>query len=259
MKVNLYNDSFPNELGSPVFYHKPHGDSSNGIISQVHTDFIKLYKRVVANKDSYMFTPPENILFLTYNNRLSVSPIENCYKAYNIPHVVLAQHEKKWDWMVKINSVLEYLQKNEIEQEYILATDANDVIMVNDPKLIIEFFEFYECGILFCNTNADWPANEKYKNFESLKYYTHQFHSHLSAGGYIARKEILIGYLEEIVSRYKKNDPELFFRGRFDDQLSWRSLHFRDYPKIKVDFRSLIFKRFDLFRNLDQEYVTINQ
>ena len=39
--------------------------------------------------------------------------------------------------------------------------------------------------------------------------------------------------------------------GGFNDQLAWRRLHKRHFPALRVDSRSRIFKRYDLFRRLD--------
>jgi len=82
-------------------------------------------------------------------------------------------------------------------------------------------------------------------------YYTHPLHAHLSAGAYIARKEPLTAYLEEISAGFRARRPEFHVDGTFEDQLAWRELHLRYYPRIKVDFRSSIFRRYDVFRGSD--------
>jgi hypothetical protein len=56
--------------------------------------------------------------------------------------------------------------------------------------------------------------------------------------------------LRELVEAYNESTPWALCDGAFVDQLGWRYLHTRYYPKIQVDHRSLIFKRYDLFRDV---------
>jgi hypothetical protein len=178
--------------------------------------------------------------------------IEKCYEAYGISdYVVLGKEIAQWDWSAKVRPVLDYLESGQCLSEYIVATDSDDVLMVNNPARIIDLFKSYSCEALFCNTFVDYPQNKSYREFEIQKYYTHPFHSHLSAGGYIARKDVLIELLREIALAYEEKSPWATEGEVFNDQLAWRHLHYKYYPRIKVDFKSLIFKRYDLFLNVD--------
>jgi hypothetical protein len=66
----------------------------------------------------------------------------------------------------------------------------------------------------------------------------------------VAEKEALSSYLRELVQACDQRLPWAFAGEVFVDQLGWRHLHARDYPKIQVDSRCLVFKRYDLFRDV---------
>jgi hypothetical protein len=240
------------QKGSPIFYHRPHGQPCHGITAEVIEDFNKLCAGVIANRAGIRFSKPHNITLLTYNNYKRRVLIEECYEAYGInDYVVLAKEIAAWDWSAKIRPVLDYLESGMCGSDYLVATDSDDILMVNDPSNIITLFETYSCDALFCNTFLDWPANREYREFEAQRYYTHQFHSHLSAGGYVARRGALIKFLREIKVAFEEKSEWALDGGVFNDQLAWRHLHYKYYPLIKVDFRCLIFQRYDLFIDYD--------
>jgi hypothetical protein len=97
---------------------------------------------------------------------------------------------------------------------------------------------------------VDYPHDRHCRDFETLTYYTHPLHCRLSAGAYIAEKNALLRYLRELSEAYDKRAPWTQADGIFVDQLGWRYLHAREYPKIKVDHQSVIFKRYDVFRDV---------
>lgn len=195
---------------------------------------------------------PEQVTVVTYHNYGFKCLIERCYESYGIEnYVVLGGHVKDWDWGSKIQIVLDYLLSGVCSTQYILCTDANDVLMVNDPAFLLDRFRSYSCEILFCNTFVDFPICKVCRDFETFTYYTHPLHCRLSAGAYIAEREPLIGYLEKLVAAYQGREPWAMDEGVFTDQLGWRHLHVQHYPKLKVDFQSRIFKRYDLFMNYD--------
>jgi len=57
--------------------------------------------------------------------------------------------------------------------------------------------------------------------------------------------------LREVLSAFEGKEEWAMEGGVFNDQLAWKHLHYKYYPRIKVDFRSLIFKRYDLFMDYD--------
>ena len=238
--------------GEPIFLHRPHGYPCHGITQEVISDFASLADSVIRNSAGNQYRAPADVTFVTYHNYLKKCLIELCYEAYGIhDFVVLGRDVLRWDWSAKVKLVLDYLESGACTTRYVLCTDADDVLMVQDPSPMLDRFRACSCDLLFCNTFVDYPPNKEYRDFETLQYYTHPLHCRLSAGAYIAERKPLMGYLRELAEAYDKKIPWAFYDDAFVDQLAWRYLHSRSYPKIQVDYRSLIFKRYDLFLDLD--------
>jgi hypothetical protein len=237
--------------GEPIFLHRPHGQPCHGITPEVIRDFDQLSRLVIKNQAGSRYAVPADVTFVTYHNYKHECLIERCYKAYGIrDYVVLGRDVATWDWGAKITLVLDYLESGACGTRHLLCTDADDVLMIRDPAALLDRFRAYSCDLLFCNTFVDYPPDKGCRDFETLKYYTHPLHCRLSAGAYLAEKEALASCLRELADAYHQSAPWALENGAFVDQLGWRVLHARDYPKLQVDYRSLIFKRYDVFREV---------
>jgi len=214
-------------------------------------DFEDLAHFVLRNPAGNRYTVPADVTFVTYHNYKKKCLIELCYEAYGIhDFVVLGRDVVRWDWGAKIKLVLDYLESGACTTRYVLCTDADDVLMVRDPSPMLDRFDSCSCDLLFCNTFVDYPPNKDCRDFETLKYYTHPLHCRLSAGAYIAEREALASCLRELAEAYDQQAPWTQDEGIFVDQLGWRYLHSKYHPRIQVDQRCLIFKRYDLFRDV---------
>lgn len=214
-------------------------------------DFELLSHFTLQNPTGNRYWVPEDVTFITYHNYNFKCLIELCYEAHGIrDFVVLGRNVLRWDWGDKVKLVLDYLESGACTTRFVLCTDADDVLMVRNPSTILERFRTYSCDLLFCNTFVDYPPNKECRDFETLTYYSHPLHCRLSAGAFMAEKEALVPYLRELVEAYHGKVPWALYDGAFVDQLGWRYLHSRYYPKIQVDHRSVIFKRYDLFRDV---------
>jgi len=235
----------------PIFWHRPHGQPCHGITPEVIADFERLSETVLRNPEGLRYTAPADVTLVTYHNYKKECLIESCYRAYGIEDfVVLGREVAQWDWGAKINLVLEYLESGACPTRYVLCTDADDVLMVRDPAVMLERFLACSCDLLFCNTFVDYPHDQHCRNFETVTYYTHPLHCRLSAGAYIAEKNALLRYLQELSEAYDKKASWTQAEGIFVDQLGWRYLHAREHPRIKVDHQSVIFRRYDVFRDV---------
>jgi hypothetical protein len=244
-------EDYPNEKGSPVFIHCPHGGPDTGLTPEVRKNFRNLSTQVVRNRRGLFYTAPEGVEFVTYSNLPQATLLERCCLAYGVPLRVVGRDVVRWGWISKVDPLLENIKSKDCTADVVVALDATDVLMVNNPATLLDSFESYGCDALFCNTIADYPTSRRHYEFEVQTYYTHPLHAHLSAGAFMARKGPLIAYLEEISAGFRARHPEFFVDGRFEDQLAWRDLHLRYYPKIKVDYLSRIFLRYDAFRGSD--------
>jgi Gpi18-like mannosyltransferase len=243
----------PNSLypvGDPIFVHRPHGEPAHGITESVVGDFRKLQQILLENSPGLSYARPGEVTFLTYNTSPEPSLVERCYKTYAIDDaVVLGRGLTDWNWYSKVGLVLEYLEEKKDVTPFVLVTDANDVLMINDPGPLVERFQTYGTEVLFCNTFVDWPPNQECRDFETATYPDYPLHGRLSAGAYMARTSSLLAYLRRLQAAYATVEPwAMAFNGSFDDQLAWRHLHRQEYPRIKVDYLSRIFRRYDIFR-----------
>jgi hypothetical protein len=237
--------------GDPIFLHRPHGQPCHGITREVISDFNRLAHLVLQNRAGHRYRVPDDVTFITYHNYQFKCLLERCYEAYGIrDFVVLGREVVQWDWGAKVRLVLDYLESGACATHYVVCTDADDVLMVSDPATVLDRFLACACDLLFCNTFVDYPPNRECRDFETLRYYTHPLHCRLSAGAYVAEKEALASCLRKLVAAYNENMSWARYDGAFVDQLGWRYLHSKYYPKIQVDHRCLIFKRYDLFRDV---------
>jgi len=230
------------------YYHKSHGKKTTGMTKQVSIDFNILCKKILSC--GFPVQIPKNVTFVTYENSIKKTLIERIYNKLNIPHIVLAKNYKPWTWMGKIKPLLSYLESGQCKTKYIIATDSRDVALIKDPKKIVEVFKSFDCCMLFCNTVADWPKNNGYCLFEDVIYCHSCFHRHLSAGAFMAKVSPLKRYLQEIIIGYQNKRKWTYIGNKkFNDQLAWRHMHKKYYPRIQVDADKEIFCRFDSFRH----------
>ncbi|MBU0615647.1 MAG: hypothetical protein KJ601_06145 [Nanoarchaeota archaeon] len=229
-----------------LFFHKPHGSPDEGMTPEIIKRFEHLCKDFFDKKPEKLTI--KDVTFITYNNSGKKSLIERCYDHWGITnYFVLAKDYKPWDWMGKVKPFLDFLTEGKCKTELIVATDANDVLIKNNPNRIIESFKSYQCQLLFCNTNSNWPPNKELNEFEKSKYPGSRYHNHLSAGALMGTSDFIQEMLESIIKMHKSGYSMFIHKGKFDDQLAWRHLHKQYYPKIKIDSRCKIFARFDEF------------
>lgn len=238
--------------GDPIFVHRPNGEPHHGITEEVNRDFDQLADRVLANPNGLRFRNPPDVTFVTYHNYAHSTLIERCYRAYGIEdYVALGRPGLRWDWGAKVTLVLEYLTSGACRTGHVVCTDADDVLLLRDPADLLARFRGQGCEVLFCNTFVDYPPDDECRDFETLTYFDRPLHCRLSAGGYVAEVAALVPYLETIATAYRGGSSRAEYGGHFNDQRAWRRLHKKHYPRLRVDSRSMVFKRYDVFRGLE--------
>jgi len=229
-------------------FHSPHGsgDDKREEFQRIARDYLKK-----SGPDKPITI--SNITFVTYTNRPSDDLVKKFYKFWNLTSVTLSTNVKKWTWMEKIAPLYNWLQSGNCKTEYIIATDANDCAFYFDKiedyydGKIIDLFKSYDTEILFGNSWASWPPNDELKIFEEKKYLPSQFHNHPSAGYYMGRASYIKDILKEIIEGDKEKATWTLHGGWFDDAASWRYMHKKYYPKMKVDNKCKIFSRWDIY------------
>jgi hypothetical protein len=230
----------------PYFYHCPNGQPENGITEKVKIDWLRFIYHTQLKLDDKLKNEL-NITFITYSNYQYKTLVEKSYEKFDITPIVLAKGIKSWNWMCKVKPVYDYISTLE-DEDIIISTDANDIVLAKSPNGLLDTFKNFNCEILFCNTNANWPPDSDCNSFEE-KVYGNSFHNHLSAGAYIGKVFFVKKILKEIIEAHDKGESWTTYKNKFDDQLSWRYMHMKYYPKIRVDTSKVIFCRYDEYRD----------
>ena len=184
---------------------------------------------------------------ITYNTKSETSLLESCAAHLGVDLVVLGAGISDWCWEYKIILVHDYLKKNH-ESELVLCVDAFDTLLLGAPSEIVSRFLSTESTILFASTGSDWPPSQVHRRFEEKAAGLHSpEHRHLNAS-YIGITSEVVDCLSTIRQAIQQNSPWCRTVDGFDDQLAWRELHRRRYPRLKIDHKCVVFARFDKFR-----------
>ena len=154
-------------------------------------------------------------------------------------YVILGQGTENWQNVFKIDLVLEYLTK-ECKTEYILHLDAADVLICDDPQILLNrFLEEFNCGVLFnAETESHWPNEVQSEEVEFEKNTYSGKYCHLNSGCFIGRRDATIKMMQE-ASRLLKNGHSVL---SYDDQNIVRKAHMNLYPLAKIDNNRLLFQ-----------------
>ncbi len=188
----------------------------------------------------------EDTTVVTYSNYAEPTLLESGLEWIGIrDYAVLRTESSPWTHRYKLSLLVDWLASGACRSEYLLCLDADDILFVNDPRLILERFRASGCDLLFGATCADAPPSPECWAFEcSVEEYLDPQHAHLNAGGFLGRAKVIGELAREILDR-----PEMCATPRgFSDQLGWRHMHRLHYPRVKIDWACSVFLRFDDLR-----------
>jgi len=196
-------------------------------------------------------TCPEEVTFILVTNMFADKfPVsEQLYKLCGCRYVHIRLLENKtawpgWQWSYKVSPILQWLEANSSslpEKSFVMFSDAFDTGLIGDASNMVKGFLEYDCELLGMSTVADWPPNKELKVFENEKYPWSKCRPHLSAGAWMARVSDAIYYLRLWENDWKSRGSE---KG-WDDQMAFRRLHRRFYPRFKVDTMARVWTRCD--------------
>lgn len=189
----------------------------------------------------------DGVTLVTYSNYEDPTLLERGLEFLGChDFALLKTAAKPWSHRYKLTLLLEWLQSGQCKSEYLLCLDADDNLFVNSPSLVIPRFQGARCEILFGATMADAPPCRECWNFEcSVAEYKDPLHAHLNAGGFIGRTAFIVQCAEEILEGWRVDPAFCETPKHFSDQLGWRRMHRRYYPRIKIDWQCAVFLRFD--------------
>ena len=204
-----------------------------------------MFKRVAAHFLAHAETARcPTVEVITYNNGKAKLPLEIQAARLGLTLHVVARDFHPWSWVAKITEPKKCLEHLYSPEQMVLLADGNDTIFTRAPGVeeIKGILRFYGSpSVLFCPTSADWPPNEACRQFE--RRLSTSSTPHLSAGAYVGTVQGILAGMEWIEKRRSRG--WLKYRGKFDDQLSWRRAHRLLHPKLQIDTEGLLFARFD--------------
>jgi hypothetical protein len=213
----------------------------------VHLDWERAQKEFFADengKGSTYFADDPGLAIITYNTRQDRALLERCMSHLGLSLTVLGRGAEGWRWESKITLVRDYLDSVD-PGPHVMCLDAFDTLVLASPQEILGRFRQTSADLLFASTGSDWPPSESHRIFENqVSQDASPAHRHLNAS-YIGKTATVRSCLDEIVRGIEVAEPWCHTDSGFDDQLAWREMHRRYYPRLQIDTQCLIFSRFD--------------
>lgn len=207
---------------------------------------------------------PAQLTILLIHNYEKESILEKSLRYVGIENFVLLKPESgQWPSnTVKLIELKKYLDRGDCPTEYVLYIDSDDAVLRGDPEKAVQYLHEEKCDLLFSCTydQKHFDLLEKYLP-ETRRWVDQLARDHgceqlyLNSGVYIGKttflKEILNMALE-FVTEHDLNPTELnklhrrgtlaealpeFPKGAGSDQMIFRYLHPRFYPRVMIDFK----------------------
>jgi len=207
-----------------------------------------------------MYRMPEGLSIFTAHNYNEPSLFEQSLDFLGVEgYRVLNKPVAVWSNSKRIRWFMDYLE-NECRTPLVLHCDANDVILQDDPRRVVEVFHEHDCELLYCSTR--WPHG--YKCIPEIRRWADAVHPgrYLNGGVFIGRREFVMEVYSRVLDYVTDDDPESnkqshafyqnelayasgFPRGVGCDQAILRCLEPEFYPRLKVDGASRLAWRND--------------
>lgn len=172
-------------------------------------------------------------------------------------HDTIGSGVSPWRMSQKYILLRDYLRN--ICKEYVLYLDAYDVLLFDDPSVLLQRFLSYDCKLVFMGESTPYPGSfaelEEREREIAGREGCLPFYRYLNDGAFIGRRDYILGILEEMDiddDRYymRPSDwdttPSEREDGKvFDAQLTARRWYADYYPDIKLDYWADLFIRFD--------------
>lgn len=185
---------------------------------------------------------PKDVVFVYASNRDNKTwpPLKVALERLGATFHVIAQDYVKWNWWAKIGPLIDLLQSGNVTQKYIVMSDADDMFpLTTDFSGLPQAFELYDADMVLGASNNNWPPMPEVANFEqAVAPWARMTCTQFGQSSYMAKTAYLLKVLKEIDKPETAGDMK-----SFDDQAALRLLHFKHYPRIKVDSLRRIFRR----------------
>lgn len=228
-----WNPGIQTAPSEPFFEHVPHSTNN-------HVEHKALLMKTLDDLTPGMM--PSDVGFVYASNRKGEPgpPLKIAYEKLGASYYIIAQEYERWNWWAKIGPLMDLLKSGNFTHKYIVMSDADDMFpLTSNFTGLVDAFETYDADMVLGSTNANWPTMPDIEAFEdAVAPWAGRWGSAHGQSSYMARAGPLLKLLEEIEYPPTKRQLSLF-----DDQLALRLLHFRHYPRVKVDTLRKLFRR----------------
>jgi hypothetical protein len=184
--------------------------------------------------------PCPQLTVLTWNSRANVTVLEQCLDRWGAKYLTLGKHVPKWRPDMKVYLNADALQR--VESEYVMALDADDVLVVSSLHRILDEFRTFGCDIVFSGEKNTYPEVPYLADFE--KSIAESPYRHLNSGAWIGRTETCRRFFQDCLAESNSDlvsahpAPHVLR----DDQGLTRKTFRRYHPATKVDYHCRLFQ-----------------
>jgi len=184
--------------------------------------------------------PCPELTVLTWTNRPAKTLLERCLEQWGISCITLGQRLPEWRNDVKLYLNVEALER--VTSDYVMALDADDVLVVSAARAILDAFRSFGCDILFNAEKHNWPRVPFLAAFEES--IAESAYRYLNSGAWIGRTDACRRFYRDCLNEDNGDivaihTAEAVFR---DDQGVIRKTFQRYYPSVRLDYHCRIFQ-----------------
>lgn len=168
-----------------------------------------------------IYTCPNNLTIYSHHNYESTPIFEKSMNHLGIKYISEKIKGVEYKYNMKIEYITDIILNDKCSTEYILVCDTNDVVFNNDPSLLIDQFNSFNCDMLFNSTDWEFPYTTCMRDRFDIIVNKYKYTRFLNAGVWIGRTK----NIKDILLRFNEFIPE-----KFSDMLSiseWKSFHLR--------------------------------
>jgi hypothetical protein len=208
-----------------------------------------LKEEVFSTRDTY--SECESLAIVTWNSGApnqfttarghSLGWFERSLAHFGVQYTVLGSGiGDRWINRMKMDLTIEFLANS--DRELVLGADSSDVLLVADPRRIVEAYRQQEAEVLFNAEKKSWPPELKeMRRFE--RRVTRGPFRFFNSGVWIGRREACL----RAFSAAKRWAEQLKVRPN-SDQICWKHAYQELYPAVQVDWRCTAFQNLNQVR-----------
>lgn len=180
------------------------------------------------------------VTVLTWNSRPAKGVLQECLDWRGVPYLTLGRTLEWWRNCYKIYLTADALRR--VTTPYVMALDADDVLVLSPIGEILETFQAFGCDIVIGSEKHSWPDVRSLARFE--RSIAQSEYCYLNSGAWIGRTEACARFFQDCqdadlgeILNDKSNMTILY-----DDQGRTRQAFRRNYPAVQLDYQCRIFQ-----------------